>query len=268
MFIQYNDLQALVRKAWKGKKHLGATPQNRPDPNFQASPENIEAALVDLNIYRAQIGRIFGAKLYFLEVKHAGGLLYKVGISNRDIEARIEELYRNLSGHLVDTKITPLRTLAHRGSIEFYFKHRYKSNQHRLGSLTEYFSFEGRRKILSDLSRLGDYEPDGWIQHILRGEPSLIESDMIEERQQAEAQAQKQAAREVRSQATKAGMQRAAEQGIHVGRPPGSTEDEAKLIAKYPEVIRLIEQGYSLRDIAYETGVAVNTIRKVKASLS
>jgi DNA-binding NarL/FixJ family response regulator len=63
-------------------------------------------------------------------------------------------------------------------------------------------------------------------------------------------------------------MQRAAEQGIHVGRPPGSTEDEAKLIAKYPEVIRLIERGYSLRDIAYETGVAINTVRKVKASLS
>jgi hypothetical protein len=237
------------------------------EQNIEGQQEKIRTALADLNIYRAQLRRVFGASLYFLEIKHAGGTLYKVGISNRDIEARVEEIKRDLAPHLSGVKVEILRRLKHRGAIEFYFKHRYRHEQHKLGSLTEYFIFEDRKKILSDLTRLGDYTPDDFMQRVIEGKPSATEVQIIEEKERLIAEYKKRVISEARSEATKAGMQRAAEQGIHVGRPKGSKEDEVKLLAKYPEVVELLRKGRSLRDIGYKTGVAVNTIRKVKAAM-
>lgn len=231
-------------------------------------PALIPNALTDLNIYRAQLRRVFAASLYFLEIKHSGGILYKVGVTSRNIEERIDELKRDIAPYLSSAKISILRQLRHRGSIEFYFKHRYRPYQQKLGKLSEYFAFENRKNVLSDISKLGDYEPDNVIRAILNNEPSKLEREIEEERQLTLSAQAAEAAREARSHATKVGMQRAAEQGIHVGRPPGSTEDNAKLLAKYPEVVSLLEQGkLSLRDISYETGVAVNTIRKVKTAM-
>lgn len=245
---RHEALEQVVRSAWQAHRPL-------------------EIALTDLQIYRAQVRRVFAARLYFLEIKHTDGILYKVGITNRDIEERMDELRRDLAGHLTQIVIKPLRSFAHRSGVEFYFKHRYKSHQHRLGSLTEYFAFADRRQVLSDLSRMGDYEPDSWIAEILVGESSNIEREIQTQLEAARRQAEVQAAKAAHRQATRVGMQVAAERGIHLGRPAGSAENEAHFLAKYPDVMERLKRGESLRRIASETGVTVNTVRKVKALL-
>lgn len=133
-------------------------------------------AIGDFRIYRAQLRRIYTASLYFLEVKHSEGTLYKIGITSRDISARIEEIHHDLTPHLTDIKIKPLRVLRNQGSVEFYFKYRYREHQYKLGSLTEYFQFEDRRKVLSDLSRLGDHKLDDWLNDILSNQSDIEHS--------------------------------------------------------------------------------------------
>jgi DNA invertase Pin-like site-specific DNA recombinase len=61
-----------------------------------------------------------------------------------------------------------------------------------------------------------------------------------------------------RSERTIAGLERARAQGRVGGRP--KAEDDHKLVAK---VTRLHKSGNSLRQIAAEAGVAVNTVRKL-----
>lgn len=52
------------------------------------------------------------------------------------------------------------------------------------------------------------------------------------------------------------------------GRPVGTVEDNAKVLAKYPQVVRHLKAGKSLRDVAARASVAVNTVRKVKKAMS
>jgi hypothetical protein len=238
--------------------------KRRYEQDIEGQQEKIRTALADLNIYRAQLRRVFGASLYFLEIKHAGGILYKVGISSRPIEERIEELRRDLAPHLSGAEITILHQLKHRGAIEFYFKHRYRHEQHKLGSLTEYFIFENRKKILSDLTRLGDYTPDEFMQRVIEGKPSPIESQIAEEKERLILETRKRVASEARSEATKAGLQRAVEQGKTLGRP---SKDTDTILAEYPEVVELLAQGISIKEVSRRAGVARNTVRKVKAAM-
>lgn len=51
------------------------------------------------------------------------------------------------------------------------------------------------------------------------------------------------------------------------GRPKGTTEDSTKLLNKYPEVVRHLNAGKSLRDVAARCRVAINTVRKVKKAV-
>ena len=66
------------------------------------------------------------------------------------------------------------------------------------------------------------------------------------------------------SEAIKAGMQRAAREGKHIGRPEENMTD---FLEKYPEVIEAIKDGQSLRQIRKAHGVAINTVRKIKKAL-
>lgn len=67
-----------------------------------------------------------------------------------------------------------------------------------------------------------------------------------------------------RRAAIRQGMKQAADRGQHVGRP---ADDPAQIIASYPAVVDAIRGGLSLRAAAAAAGVAVNTVRKVKAAL-
>lgn len=68
-------------------------------------------------------------------------------------------------------------------------------------------------------------------------------------------------------EATRLGMQRAKNQGKHIGRPVGSKQSNEAILKKYPAVVEAIQQGLSLRKAAKQAQVSVNTVRKVKAIL-
>ena len=55
--------------------------------------------------------------------------------------------------------------------------------------------------------------------------------------------------------------------GGRVGRRPGYRKTDTLLAAEYPEEIRLLKKGISLRNVSKLTGTAVNTLRKCKALL-
>ena len=72
---------------------------------------------------------------------------------------------------------------------------------------------------------------------------------------------------EAKSIAIREGMRRAAASGRHVGRPRGSGKSGNELLRHHPGVVAALERGLSLREAAKASGVAVNTVRKVKALL-
>ena len=71
--------------------------------------------------------------------------------------------------------------------------------------------------------------------------------------------------RETLIERTISGQRRAWEvEGKQKGRPIGTKEDKDKILYKYPEIIRHLRVGKSLRDVAARCEVAINTVRKVK----
>lgn len=122
----------------------------------QPGSEAHKIAVTDLRLYRAQWRRVLSCSLYFLEISHAAGKLYKIGMTMRPLAERLVEIARDLYPHLGDVQIEPLRVLRHRGAAELYFTHRYRDARYPIGTLSEYFMFDTRRNVLSDLTRLGD----------------------------------------------------------------------------------------------------------------
>lgn len=221
---------------------------------------DFDMLLTDLKLYRAQLRRILAASLYFLEITHAGGVIYKIGVTTRSIDERIAEIQHDLALHLQDIAIEPLRVLTHRGGVELYFKYRYKVNQQPIGGLTEYFTFDQRRGVLSDLTKLGDKGLTDFEAAVLAGEPSQLEIALSQEREAAIALE----AEQERRAAIKTGMQAAAHAGKHIGRPP---ETDQQTLERHAGVVRALQDGLSLRQAATAAGVSVNTVRKVKALL-
>ena len=56
--------------------------------------------------------------------------------------------------------------------------------------------------------------------------------------------------------------------GAQKGRPAGTVQETAKLLAKYPKVVKLLQQGLVVRDVAASAGCSTNTVLKVKTALS
>ena len=232
---------------------------------FVSLPE----ALTDLRIYLAQMRRTLLLTLYFVEVQVDGQTLYKIGVTRRDIGDRLAEIEVELRQYFQTVKLKVKGTWLHRGNLELYFKHRYKSFQHPIANLTEYYQFDPEqiKDVLKDLKRLkpkvlSDLDLD---KVILEGKPILIERQIEAERQLYFAQE-----RELqRSQSIRTGMQRAKKWGKHVGRPVGAEEPAEQFLSKpsSQRVRQVLEQGLSLRQTAAEAGVSVNTVRKVKAML-
>lgn len=70
------------------------------------------------------------------------------------------------------------------------------------------------------------------------------------------------------SERIKSGMREAKAKGKKIGRPTGSTVDMAELIKtnpKYKTAAKALREGTSLRKTAAFAGLAVNTVRKIKA---
>jgi DNA invertase Pin-like site-specific DNA recombinase len=56
--------------------------------------------------------------------------------------------------------------------------------------------------------------------------------------------------------------------GAQKGRPAGSTQDGARLLAKYPKVVKLLQKGVPVRDVAEAADCSTNTVLKVSKELS
>jgi DNA invertase Pin-like site-specific DNA recombinase len=52
-------------------------------------------------------------------------------------------------------------------------------------------------------------------------------------------------------------------QGVILGRPVGTKEDETKVLKKYPDVVKYIEMGLSIREVSKLTKLSKNTTNKV-----
>jgi DNA invertase Pin-like site-specific DNA recombinase len=57
------------------------------------------------------------------------------------------------------------------------------------------------------------------------------------------------------------------QKGVVLGRPVGSKEDDDKLIKKYPEVVKYIKKGLSIREVSKLTRISINTTNKVSKIL-
>lgn len=110
--------------------------------------------LIDFKIYRAQIRKILLNTLYYLEVQADGDRLYKIGITQRPITERLIEVQRDLKKHFKTVDIKVLGTWEHRGNVEYYFKHRYRNFNYKIGKLTEYYKFDHIKTVLQDLNQM------------------------------------------------------------------------------------------------------------------
>jgi hypothetical protein len=160
---------ATVQDALIAEKHDML--ERRAAGEFAADAER-ELYRNDLRLFRAQLGRVHSASLYFLAIQHSGGTLYKVGVTTRDIQERIGEIQRDLDAHLGAVTITPLHNLANRGTVELYFKHRYKAANTPMGTLTEYFTFAGCNPVNDALTQLGNRALSAFDRALLAGEPA------------------------------------------------------------------------------------------------
>jgi DNA invertase Pin-like site-specific DNA recombinase len=61
----------------------------------------------------------------------------------------------------------------------------------------------------------------------------------------------------------KVALQNLKDKGVVLGRPKNSGDTKEKTIKKYPEVIKYLEKGLSIREVARMTGVSINTTLKV-----
>ena len=61
----------------------------------------------------------------------------------------------------------------------------------------------------------------------------------------------------------KVALQNLKDKGVVLGRPKNTGDSKEKTINKYPEVIKYLEKGLSIREVARLTGISVNTTLKV-----
>lgn len=185
--IPFGDLSlqlfAEVQDELITEQHARLVEHVERDVNNERRRGRLKTNLTDLRIYRAQLQRVLSCTLYFCEIRSDAGTLYKVGVTNRTVDNRVAEIRRDLSPHLGDVDVEVLRALNHRGGVELYFKHRYQDHGYDdLGVLTEYFAFEPRRHVLSDLTRMGDKHFSEWEQQIVEGGPAAVEHEIMQVR--------------------------------------------------------------------------------------
>ena len=185
--------------------------------------------------FQAEQIRFGRFRLYFLLVEFANRPpLFKIGITSRpDLSERIQEIKADLQQY-DPTIVSVLVELPGYAFLESYFKHKYAPQQTKLGRLTEYFNFDDKQlaTILLDLQRL---------------------SPVIEPKQSLH-------------ELIKAGMAQARRQGVHIGRPAGREADIGFLLKpKSVEVAQLMAEhpDWSLREVARQSGIAINTVCKV-----
>ena len=63
------------------------------------------------------------------------------------------------------------------------------------------------------------------------------------------------------------GRERAKEKGVKLGRPKGSMMSNQELLNKYPEVVKKLRKGRSIREIAKICDVSASTVQRIKKAM-
>lgn len=63
------------------------------------------------------------------------------------------------------------------------------------------------------------------------------------------------------------GRERAKEKGVKMGRPQGSMMSNQELLNKYPEVVKKLRKGRSIREIAKICDVSPSTVQRIKKAM-
>ena len=63
------------------------------------------------------------------------------------------------------------------------------------------------------------------------------------------------------------GRERAIEKGVKLGRPKGSKMSNQELLNKYPEVVKKLRKGRSIREIAKICDVSPSTVQRIKRAM-
>ena len=63
------------------------------------------------------------------------------------------------------------------------------------------------------------------------------------------------------------GRERAKEKGVKMGRPKGSMMSNQELLNKYPEVVKKLRKGRSIREIAKICDVSPSTVQRIKKAM-
>ncbi|MBP0017982.1 MAG: hypothetical protein J7647_10545 [Cyanobacteria bacterium SBLK] len=160
-------------------------------------------------------------------------------MTEREVSDRLPEIRTDLAKHYQDIKIKILITKPHRGNVEPYFKYRYRHNRKTVGNHTEYFYFgDHLRHIKSDLNRMKPRALSKTEEEMLATDFSTVKRSLL----------------------TKAGMK----DGKKAGR---KKKQPYEILIDHPDIVRALKQGLSLRKAAEETGVAVNTVVRVKNAM-
>ena len=197
---------------------------------------------------------------------------YKIGVTARQVEERLPEIKAELAGYVGEAKITVLGCWQHCGRVEHYFKYRFRAHNQRIGPLSEYFSFDAdqAKKVLRELRRLKSKQTlSEEEQQIASQKSSCLEAEVEALKAAYTKEMQVIKRKRTRSRSIHKGMQAAASQGQHIGRPSGREAVDAFLAKpKNQAIAQALGEDLSLREASRRTGSAINTVRKVKAMLS
>ena len=133
----------------------------------------------DLSLYRAQWQRVLSMTLFFLEIRHQDGQLYKIGVTDQSVDDYAARLERDLRPLLGPTQVNKLYALAHQGAVERYALHRCGS-QEKFAVIAGCLLLDFPAGIVSELEELGDRHLDELETEILNGrwvegaEPSTV----------------------------------------------------------------------------------------------
>jgi len=64
------------------------------------------------------------------------------------------------------------------------------------------------------------------------------------------------------------GLAEAKRQGKTLGRPKGSSLENAELLAKHKDIVRQLKEGQSVRNTAKIVGKGMSTVQRVKSTLA
>lgn len=123
-----------------------------------------------INLYEKELAYFNHFKLYFLEITTTDDTLYKIGLTSRSIDIRIQEIKQDLHTHFRNSQVKVLFVQEGVAFIETFFKQKYAAYQRLIGKLTEYFTFPNQQifLLLKDfhclqLQTIPDRGTEDWI---------------------------------------------------------------------------------------------------------